>query len=75
MRENCKVGCVSRKVVLDKRSLNREQPVTKALKFPSSTRKIPPPPPPPPPPSELEWILREGVHAERRGDRYVCRIP
>ena len=39
MREKCRVGCVSRKVVLDKGSLNRERPVTKALKFPSCTRK------------------------------------
>ena len=31
---------VSRKVVSDKGSLNRERPVTKALKFPSCTRKI-----------------------------------
>ena len=38
MRENCRVGCVSRKVVLDKGSLNRERPVTKALRFPSCTR-------------------------------------
>ena len=30
---------MSRKVVLDKGSLNRERPVTKALKFPSCTRK------------------------------------
>ena len=31
---------VSRKVVPDKGSLNRERPVTKVRKFPSSTRKI-----------------------------------
>ena len=31
---------VSRKVVPDKGSLNRERPATKALKFPSCTKKV-----------------------------------
>ena len=62
MRENCRVGCVSRKVVLDKGSLNRERPVTKALKFPSCTRK-------------RNRHGREGVSTERTDDRYGGRIP
>ena len=50
---------VSRKVVPDKGRLNREQLVTKALKFPSCTKKK----------SkkksfELERRVQEGVHTE-----------
>ena len=66
---------MSRKVVLDKGSLNRERPVTKALKFPYCTRRevcfcvcvffL----------SELEWTVREGVYTERTDDRYGGRIP
>ena len=61
---------MSRKVVLDKGSLNRERPVTKALKFPSCTRKslfvFSP--------SELQRTLR-GVYTERTDDRYGGRMP
>ena len=67
---------MSRKVVLDKGSLNRERPVTKALKFPYCTRErvfffcvcvffL----------SELKWTVREGVYTERTDDRYGSRIP
>ena len=66
MRENCRVGC-EQKVVLDKGSLHRDPPVTKALKFPSCTRKSFSP-------SELEWTVREGVYTERNDDRYGGRI-
>ena len=38
-RERTAVSDVSEKVVPDKGSLNRERPATKALKFPSCTRK------------------------------------
>ena len=55
MRERGAVSDVSRKVVPDKGSLNRERPVTKALKFPSCTRKCFFP-------SELERRVREGVY-------------
>ena len=59
---------VSRKVVPDKGSLNRERPVTKARKFPSSTRKIFFSS------SELERSVREGVYTERNNERYGGRI-
>ena len=59
---------VSRKFVPDKRSLNREHGVTRALKFPSCTRKSFPP-------FELERGVREGVYTERHDDRYGGSVP
>ena len=59
---------LSREVVPDKWSLNRERPVTKALKFPARTKK------------ELyhlnwNWSVQEGVYTERHDDRYSGRVP
>ena len=48
---------VSRKVVPDKGSLHRERPVTKALKFPSRTRK-----------TVFHLRLREGEYTEKNED-------
>ena len=63
---------VSRKVVPDKGSPNRERPVTKALSFHLAQEGVCSPPPPP---SELERRVREGVYTERRDDRYGGWVP
>ena len=57
---------VSRKVVPDKWSLNRERPVTKPLSFHLAQKRVVS--------SELERSLR-GVYIERHDDRYGGRVP
>ena len=59
---------VGKTVVPDKGRLNRKRPVTKALEFPSCTRKIFSP-------SEMERRVRDGVYTEKQDDKYGGRVP
>ena len=58
---------VSRKVVPDKDSLNRERPVTTTFKSPSCTTVSFP--------AKLERSVREGVYTYIQDDRYGGWVP